>query len=109
LLLLQVATFYSWAPPQAAEQLTANINAQLEAAWRAGSWRERSHDGSSDVAHTTQQQQQQQQQLLTCPLRVWQAREVPRSFHPQFAATWRRYVFLLPLRGLQHAQQQQGG
>jgi len=32
------------------------------------------------------------------PLRVWGAEGVPRQFHPTFGASWRRYVYLLPLR-----------
>jgi hypothetical protein len=48
-----------------------------------------------------QQQQQGQQQLRlppACPVRVWQADQVSRQFHPTFAATWRRYLYLMPLR-----------
>jgi tRNA U38,U39,U40 pseudouridine synthase TruA len=38
---------------------------------------------------------------MPCPLRVWRAETVPRQFHPTFAAAWRRYVYLLPLRAPQ--------
>jgi tRNA U38,U39,U40 pseudouridine synthase TruA len=39
---------------------------------------------------------------------VWQAAAVDREFHATFSASWRRYVYLLPLRHQQqHVQQQQ--
>lgn len=33
-------------------------------------------------------------------LRMVSAQQVPRSFHATFSTTWRRYVYLLPARGL---------
>lgn len=50
-----------------------------------------------------QQPPQAVQAPPVCPLRVWGAVGVPRQFHPTFGASWRRYVYLLPLRTQQPA------
>lgn len=113
-LLVQVASFYSWQPPVSGDKLTSLINTQLQQQWAATV-------AAAAADSTTCSTQQQQHSRASgdglpaadaavasmhaaavmppvCPLRVWHAELVPRQFHPTFAATHRRYVYLLPLR-----------
>lgn len=122
----QVASFFSWQPAVAPEQLVDIINTHLQEQWTAG-WadaasgtaadsytssspssnspgsRSSSRNSCTEAAaelrdsHSGSQQASEVQPPM-CPLRVWQAEIVPRQFHPTFAASWRRYVYLWPLQ-----------
>jgi hypothetical protein len=110
---LQTASFYSWQPPLPGQELVNRINTQLQAQWEAAAAAAAAasaahngsgggnaeHDGSSSKTVAEPNANMQQCQLPPlCPLMVWQAELVPRQFHATFAATWRRYVYLLPLK-----------
>lgn len=119
----QVVSFYSWQPPVSGAELAARINAQLEQQWAqtaeaaaaeataaaAGAVAAESTSSGSSASHqpphtaeppaALASSPQPEQLPPVCPLRVWQAEQVPRQFHATFSASWRRYVYLLPLRG----------
>lgn len=55
---------------------------------------------SFDTTSTPAQLLRQSQATDACRsgrLAVWDCQRVPRKFHPLFAATWRRYLYLFPL------------
>lgn len=112
-LLVQVASFYSWQPPVSGNKLTSLINTQLQQQWAATvaaaaadsttcSTQQQHSTASGDGLPAADAAAASRQAAAVlppvCPLRVWHAELVPRQFHPTFAATHRRYVYLLPLR-----------
>ena len=106
-----MASFYSWQPYVPGDLLVDRINQQLQAQWEAAG--AGAAAAGHAVNHSAEKEQPRHegggsfnvsatvQQAPVCPLRVWRAELVPRQFHPTFAAKWRRYVYLLPLRSSQ--------
>lgn len=113
---VQVAAFYSWQPPVSGATLVNLINTQLQQQWAAtaaattanpsvssnkltaGTAAAGANGSSAQAQDDAAVSVQPDQVPPVCPLRVWHAEQMPRQFHPTFAAKWRRYVYLLPLR-----------
>lgn len=104
----QVISFYTWQQGLQPAELLTRINKQLEAALPAAQpLRHSTSTGSLSGSNTAAAAATDGgSDGGICQLRVWHVSEVGRGFHAQFSASWRRYVYLLPLR--QQQQQHDG-
>lgn len=108
----QVVSFYSWYP-----LTTLQLHAAAAVAgahWGAASAAARAAAvaGAADCAHLApllEGKAEDGGRAQVQAVRVVGAARVPRSFHASFASGWRRYVYLLPLRGLGGAPGQEEG
>eukprot|EP00879_Flechtneria_rotunda_P015540 GHRR01016251.1.p1 GENE.GHRR01016251.1~~GHRR01016251.1.p1 ORF type:complete len:433 (+),score=157.16 GHRR01016251.1:991-2289(+) len=111
----QVVSWYTWGDHLKPDALVALLNKHIAQALQGPEWEQVDHTTASCSQHlqamnasgndrqelkipSEQQQQLPQQPPVACQIRVWQAEAVPRQFHATYGATWRRYVYLLPLR-----------